>query len=64
MGEAFTYDLRSFSPISTPQDMAARVMTLAPATDAEALRLLRNSFPDRPLSARVAALGYLMRRTP
>jgi hypothetical protein len=37
-------------------------MEFAPATDAEALKLLRTSFPDCPLSARVAALDYLMRR--
>ena len=37
-------------------------MTFAPASDAEALKLLRASFPDSPLGARVAALGFLMRR--
>jgi len=44
--------------------MAALVMQYSPASDAEALRLLRASFPDCPLSARVAALDYLMRRRP
>jgi hypothetical protein len=44
--------------------MAARVMQFAPATDAEALKILRRSFPDCPLSARVAALDFLMRRRP
>ena len=44
--------------------MAARVMQFAPATDAEALKILRTSFPDCPLSARVAALDFLMRRRP
>jgi hypothetical protein len=44
--------------------MAARVMEFAPASDTEALKILRASFPDCPLSARVAALDYLMRRKP
>jgi hypothetical protein len=39
-------------------------MEFAPVNDAEALRILRASFPDCPLSARVAALDYLMRRKP
>ncbi len=47
-----------------PESMAARVMEFAPATDSEALKLLRTSFPDCPLSARVAALDYLMRKRP
>ena len=45
-----------------PATMAERIMRFAPASDAEALKLLRASFPDCPLSARVAALDYLMRR--
>jgi hypothetical protein len=44
--------------------MAAWVMSYAPATDAEALKLLRSRFPDCPLSLRVAALDFLMRRHP
>jgi hypothetical protein len=47
-----------------PESMAARVMEFAPASDAEALKILRASFPDCPLRARVAALDYLMRRKP
>jgi hypothetical protein len=47
-----------------PAEMAARVMTIAPATDAEALKLLRASFPECSLSMRIAALDYLMRRRP
>jgi hypothetical protein len=47
-----------------PESMAARVMEFAPASDTEALKILRASFPDCPLSARVAALDYLMRRKP
>lgn len=47
-----------------PESMAARVMEFAPASDTEALKILRASFPDCPLRARVAALDYLMRRKP
>ncbi|MDP2410494.1 MAG: hypothetical protein Q8M26_09435 [Pseudolabrys sp.] len=63
MGEAFKYDQSLFAAVSSPEDMAARVMRFAPASDAEALKLLRASYPDCPLSARVAALDFLMRRT-
>jgi hypothetical protein len=42
--------------------MATWVMRFGPASDAEALKLLRGRFPDSPLSLRVAALDYLMRR--
>jgi hypothetical protein len=63
MGAAVKTDL--FPPYPTdPESMAARVMEFAPATDAEALKLLRTSFPECPLSARVAALDFLMRRRP
>ena len=47
-----------------PESMAIRVMEFAPASDTEALKILRASFPDCPLRARVAALDYLMRRKP
>ena len=47
-----------------PESMAIRVMEFSPASDTEALKILRASFPDCPLSARVAALDYLMRRKP
>jgi len=62
MGEAFRPDV--FSAVADPESMAARIMAFAPATDAEALRLLRARFPDCPLSMRVAALDFLMRRRP
>lgn len=42
--------------------MAETVMRYSPASDAEALKLLRASFPDCPLSLRVAALNLLMRQ--
>jgi len=50
--------------IVDPATMAERIMRFAPASDAEVLKLLRASFPDCPLSARVAALDFLMRRRP
>jgi hypothetical protein len=59
MGHATTADL---SAGFDPENMAAWVMQFSPATDAEALKLLRSRFPDRPLSLRVAALDFLMRR--
>ena len=62
MGQAFKID--ALSPIADPAGMAARIMQFSPATDAEALKLLRTSFPDCPLSIRVAALDFLMRRKP
>jgi len=42
--------------------MAETVMQYSPASDAEALKLLRASFPDCPLSLRVAALNLLMKQ--
>jgi hypothetical protein len=60
MGEAFKSD--SLSAVADPENMAARVMKFSPATDAEALKLLRARFPDCPLSMRIAALNVIMRR--
>jgi hypothetical protein len=60
MGQALRID--SLSVAADPESMAARVIQFAPASDAEALKLLRTSFPDCPLRARVAALAFLMRR--
>lgn len=62
MGKAFKSDRYNAAFASDPASMAARIMQFCPATDAEALRLLRASFPDCPLSLRVAALDFLMRR--
>lgn len=61
MGQAL---LASRSGTSTADAlwMAETVMRYSPATDAEALKLLRASFPDCPLSLRVAALNLLMRQ--
>ena len=61
MGQALKADRFLYVP-GDPESMAARVMQFAPATDAEALKLLRTSFPDCPLSARVAALDFLLRK--
>jgi hypothetical protein len=44
--------------------MAEQIMQFAPASDAEALKLLRATFPHCPLSMRVAALDFLMRHKP
>ena len=52
---------RTFDPAATPQRMAAWIMQFSPISDAEALKLLRARYPDRPLSLRVAALGFLAR---
>ena len=60
MGQALRIDR---TPVSKdPFAMAERVMEFSPASDAEALKILRASFPDAPLSLRVAALAYLTRR--
>lgn len=61
MGQAFDFRyLTSAEP--NPMVMAEQIMQFAPASDSEALKLLRRRFPDCPLSARVAALDFLMRR--
>jgi hypothetical protein len=62
MGQLFRSDRGTFATIDDPALMAERVMSFAPASDAEALKLLRASFPDSPLRLRVAALDFLMRR--
>ncbi len=62
MGQIFRTDHSVFAAVTDPAAMAEQVMLFSPASDAEALKLLRASFPDCPLSTRVAALGFLMRR--
>jgi hypothetical protein len=42
--------------------MATELMTSSPESDADALRYLRQTFPDSPLTVRVAALAAIMRR--
>ena len=60
MGQALRID--QAARVKDPFAMAERVMEFSPATDAEALKILRANFPDAPLSLRVAALAYLTRR--
>lgn len=60
MGQASITNV--FSIVTDPARMADRIIMLSPASDAEALKLLRFSFPDSPLSLRVAALDFLLRR--
>ena len=59
MGQAIM--MRTFDQTATPETMAAWIMQFSPISDAEALKLLRARYPDRPLSLRVAALGFLAR---
>lgn len=54
--------LRNATPLSPERaraigDMQAFLARTQPKTPSEALRLLRNAYPDTPLSARVAACG-------
>lgn len=61
MGQIF----RSEHSVAAAADwalMAEHVLPLAPTSDAEALRLLRASFPDCPLTPRVVALAVLAQR--
>jgi hypothetical protein len=63
MGQIVRSECSPFAPL--PRDpivMAERVMRFAPASEAEALKVLRASFPHSPLSARIAALAFLMKR--
>lgn len=60
MGQALLKS-RSADPAADALWMAETVMRYSPASDSEALKILRASFPDCPLSLRVAALNLLMR---
>ncbi|MFA6266080.1 MAG: hypothetical protein WC670_10260 [Pseudolabrys sp.] len=62
MGETLRFARRAADPATDAIWMAETVMRYSPATDAEALKLLRTSFPDCPLSLRVAALDLLMKQ--
>ena len=62
MGHISRAERSKFTPVADPAAMVELVMLFCPKSDAEALKLLRESFPDRPLSARLAALSLLMRR--
>ena len=61
MGQAFNFQRHPITPLDAVS-MAEQVMRFSPASDADALKLLRASFPECPLSLRVAALNMLMRR--
>ena len=68
MGEALPLARRSADSATDARHMDARhmadsVMRYSPATDAEALKLLRASYPHYPLSLRVAALDLLRRQS-
>jgi hypothetical protein len=62
MGEALKSAWYPFPAVTDAAKMAESVLQFSPATDAEALKLLRASFPHCPLSLRVAALDLLMQR--
>lgn len=62
MGEALKSAWYPFPAVTDAAKMAESVLQFSPATDAEALKILRASFPHCPLSMRVAALDLLMRR--
>jgi hypothetical protein len=65
MGQAFQAKQHAYTALaSDPTTMAEQIMQFAPASDAEALKLLRATFPHCPLSMRVAALDFLMRHKP
>jgi hypothetical protein len=50
-----------YSEADLARAMAAALAKAEPETDSEALRFLRQMFPQSPLTARVAALGAAMR---
>ena len=64
MGQALNSNWYPFPTVTDAAKMVESVLQFSPATDAEALKLLRVSFPHCPLSMRVAALDLLMRRKP
>ena len=61
MGHIFNIDRYVDFPTLDAAEMAALVWQFAPASDADALKLLRANFSASPLSMRVAALDMLMR---
>ena len=64
MGQARKIERIVFSPTIDASTMTEQVMQFSPASEAEALKLLRASFAECPLSMRVAALDLLMRGWP
>ncbi len=61
MGHAFRIEQYVDLPTLDAAEMAALIKQFAPASEADALNLLRASFADRPLSMRVAALDLMIR---
>ncbi len=64
MGQIFQAKPYPFARVADAATMAETIMQFSPASDADALKLLRTGFPDSPLSMRVAALDLLMRHKP
>ena len=55
-------ELTGIPPAQLAQAMSEHLVASSPASDAEALSVLRQAFPHAPLTARVAALAALMWR--
>ncbi len=64
MGHAFRIEHYVDLPTLDATEMATLIKQLAPASEADALSLLRVKFANSPLSMRVAALDLLMRKRP
>ena len=64
MGQACKIERTVFSPAIDASTMTERVMQFSPANKAEAIKLLRASFAECPLSMRVAVLDMLIRGWP
>ena len=64
MGQACKIERNRFSPTIDASTMTERVMQFSPASKAEAIKLLRASFAECPLSMRVAVLDMLIRGWP
>ncbi len=61
MGHVFRIEHYVDFPTLDASEMATLVEQLAPASEADALSLLRVTFAGSPLSMRVAALDMMMR---
>ena len=64
MGQARRIKRTLLPPTVDASTMTEWVMQFAPANEAEAIKLLRASFAECPLSMRVAVLDMLMRGWP
>jgi len=61
MGQPLRLDNHIDFPTLDASEMAALIKQFAPASDADALKLLRANFAASPLSMRVAALDMMIR---